>query len=196
MDKIGKIGIYVDINNIEKGLESSVLYDMPLDYSRLFKQISEGYTLAVLNGYDSSVAMDSSVQATHDMLKRTGMNLKLYTPTKEHDALGNCVARQKEVDTAITVDVTLDLALRKVDVAVIVSGDRDMHPAVTRAEEEGFEVHVVALENTLKDKYRDSLRNLTLMEEYDAFLLVGENVERPASNVASFDVMKEVDVDA
>lgn len=142
---------------------------MAIDYSVLVKDISEGYRLTVLRAYDGVTTTGRS--KLQNSLRSSGFEVKLYNTQKFVDDGGKKDWRQKEVDTAITTDVSWDLAMKKVDTAVIVSGDRDMHPAVTRAIEEGCDVRIVALRDSLSDDYLKTLEKYTLLEDYEVFLL-------------------------
>lgn len=78
---------------------------------------------------------------------------------------------QKEVDTGIVADVSWDLAESKIDVAIIVSGDRDMLPAVDRARRRNKTVVVVGLENTISRFYDLSDTDCIFIDDLDVFRL-------------------------
>lgn len=169
MDDLKKIGIYIDLSNVEDSSADLNCIGMAIDYSVLVKDISEGYRLTVLRAYDGVTTTGRS--KLQNSLRSSGFEVKLYNTQKFVDDGGKKDWRQKEVDTAITTDVSWDLAMKKVDTAVIVSGDRDMHPAVTRAIEEGCDVRIVALRDSLSDDYLKTLEKYTLLEDYEVFLL-------------------------
>lgn len=169
LDDLKKIGIYIDLSNVEDSSADLNCIGMAIDYSVLVKDISEGYRLTVLRAYDGVTTTGRS--KLQNSLRSSGFEVKLYNTQKFVDDGGKKDWRQKEVDTAITTDVSWDLAMKKVDTAVIVSGDRDMHPAVTRAIEEGCDVRIVALRDSLSDDYLKTLEKYTLLEDYEVFLL-------------------------
>ncbi len=157
---------------------------MAIDYSALVKNISEGYRLTVLRAYDGCT--NSGITKLQNSLRSSGFDVILYNPQVNIDNGGKKNLQQKEVDTAITTDVSWDLATKKVDTAVIVSGDRDMHPAVKRAIEEGCDVRVVALRDSLSDDYLKTLEKYTLLEDYEVFTL--SDSSEPVLNFVSSNV--------
>lgn len=187
MENLRKMGIYIDLSNVELTSVDLNVKGMAIDYSLLVKDIAEGYELTVLRAYDGIAA--SGMTPLQKSLRSAGFDVMLYEPqVKIDNTTGKKTLVQKEVDTAITTDVSWDLAFKKVDCAVIVSGDRDMHPAVKRALEEGCDVKVVALSNSLSDEYLKSLEKYTLMEDYEVFTL-GDTLE-PVQNFVSSEIVR------
>ena len=187
MENLRKMGIYIDLSNVELTSVDLNIKGMAIDYSLLVKDIAEGYELTVLRAYDGIAA--SGMTPLQKSLRSAGFDVMLYEPqVKIDNTTGKKTLVQKEVDTAITTDVSWDLAFKKVDCAVIVSGDRDMHPAVKRALEEGCDVKVVALSNSLSDEYLKSLEKYTLMEDYEVFTL-GDTLE-PVQNFVSSEIVR------
>ena len=193
METEKKMGIYIDLNNVEYGLADYNCCGMSLDYSLLATELSKGYRLSVLNVYDCTVKKDSTRAPLHKILEEAGMSLRLYTPHVFTDEYGKPVIHQKEVDTAITTDVSWDLALGEVDVAVIVSGDRDMHPALKRAAQQGHEVRIVSPKQSISDSYLESLGECPFIEDMDVFLVYGKDREEVQFNVATFRVIEGVE---
>ncbi len=191
LDDLKKIGIYIDLSNVEDSSADLNCMGMAIDYSLLVQDLSEGYRLTVLRAYDGVPTTGCS--KLQNSLRSSGFEVKLYTPQKFVDDGGKKDWRQKEVDTAITTDVSWDLAMKKVDTAVIVSGDRDMHPAVTRAIEEGCDVRIVALRDSLSDDYLKTLEKYTLLEDYEVFLL--SDSSEPIPNFVSSVVSVETVAD-
>lgn len=187
MENLRKMGIYIDLSNVELTSADLNVKGMAIDYSLLVKDIAEGYELTVLRAYDGIAA--SGMTPLQKSLRSAGFDVMLYEPqVKIDNTTGKKTLVQKEVDTAITTDVSWDLAFKKVDCAVIVSGDRDMHPAVKRALDEGCDVKVVALSNSLSDEYLKSLEKYTLMEDYEVFTL-GDTLE-PVQNFVSSEIVR------
>ncbi len=187
MENLRKMGIYIDLSNVELTSVDLNVKGMAIDYSLLVKDIAEGYELTVLRAYDGIAA--SGMTPLQKSLRSAGFDVMLYEPqVKIDNTTGKKTLVQKEVDTAITTDVSWDLAFKKVDCAVIVSGDRDMHPAVKRALDEGCDVKVVALSNSLSDEYLKSLEKYTLMEDYEVFTL-GDTLE-PVQNFVSSEIVR------
>ncbi len=191
MDNLKKMGIYIDLSNVELTSADLNVKGMAIDYSLLVKEMSDGYELVVLNAYDGK--LDSGATPLQNSLRSAGFDVILYEPQMKIDLTGKKTMQQKEVDTAITTDVSWDLATKKIDTAIIVSGDRDMHPAVKRALDEGCDVRVVALKDSLSDDYLKSLEKYTLMEDYEVFTL--GDTQDLVQNFASFNVAKGVATD-
>lgn len=191
MDNLKKMGIYIDLSNVEWTSADLNVKGMAIDYSLLVKEMSDGYELVVLNAYDGK--LDSGATPLQNSLRSAGFDVILYEPQMKIDLTGKKTMQQKEVDTAITTDVSWDLATKKIDTAIIVSGDRDMHPAVKRALDEGCDVRVVALKDSLSDDYLKSLEKYTLMEDYEVFTL--GDTQDLVQNFASFNVAKGVAAD-
>lgn len=195
MEPQKKLGIYIDVSNIELGLADYNCEGMCLDYSQLIRQVSQGYSLTVLRGYDSYVKEGQSLTDIQQVLKNAGVELVLYESQRGNNRFGECEIHQKEVDTGLVADVCWDLASGTVDSAIIVSGDRDMRPAYARAKKAGCEVKILTLRCAIQDNYYLSLDDCLLIEDYEAFLLSGEVKDGVCFNVASFPIMEGVKAD-
>lgn len=192
MEQPRKAGIYIDISNFEKSLEYYNNMGLSFDYSRLIRSLSEGHALAVLRGYDGYVRSESERTGIQTELENVGVKLELFRCQSEGDGTGAYSCRQKEVDTAITTDVSWDLARGVVDVAFIVSGDRDMCPAYRRAKREGCDVRIVALRSNINDSYCYSMDDCVFADDLEVFLVCGGTEEGTAANTASFSVTEGV----
>jgi len=191
-----RIGIYIDISNVERTLVNLNEEGIFLDYSRLVEVLGEGKEVAVLKGYDCYVNADRGTTELHDALSAAGFELVLSRMSTSFDQVkrdSKCV--QKEVDTGITTDASWDLALGKVDEAFIISGDRDMFPAYRRAKLEGMKLTIVSAENGFSQKYKDELDDYVLLEDLEVFTVFGEDCELE-ENIVSHSVIEEVAVDA
>ena len=189
-----RMGIYIDVDNVEKGSSDYRSEGMVIDYAELVNQISKGYELVVLNGYDCEVNNTNGFDV-RAFLEGMGITPVLSKPQTKHDLNGQKVLVQKEVDTGICTHVTRDIYKGKVDVAVIVSGDRDMYPPVQCAEEDGLDVRVYALEVTLKDGYAEILGDrLTYIDDLPVFVMTSDATAQPENNISS-SVIKGVTVD-
>ncbi len=190
-----RLGIYIDISNIELGMADYNCEGMALDYSELIREISEGYELIILKGYGGD-----SVEGTHEariqrILAGAGVDLRLFHMQSEHTVTGHSVRKQKEVDTAVSVDPAMDLALGIVDAAVILSADRDMNPALQRCWDAGFDIRVIGLKECFSDDYLATLKDYAFIEDFEAFDVSGEKVGDKALNIASFNVMNGGEID-
>ncbi len=195
MESAKKLGIYIDVSNVEFSLEEYNSLGLYFDYSKFIRLMSEGYDLKVLCGYNCPVRPGSPQAAVHSELENAGVEMKLYRPQVETDDTGKRIVRQKEVDSSIVVDVSWDLAKGIIDEAVIVSGDRDMYPAVERAAENGFTVRIAAVESSISDDYRSVLNGCILIDDCEAFLVRGDFKEDRGYNIATFRLKEEVKAD-
>ncbi|MCQ2071339.1 MAG: NYN domain-containing protein [archaeon] len=187
-----RMGVYIDVNNIQQGLLDYNCQGMSLDYSRLIDCIVRGYDLTVLKGYDCTVTDNPPYESTQHLLRNAGVDLVLTESQREEGPNGKTQYRQKEVDTGIVTDVAWDLATGKVDIAVIVSGDRDMRPAVVRARAEGYDVRIVCLESGIGDSFREYLGECTFIEDFEVFILHDDEV---VLNTATHSVSMGVTID-
>ncbi len=186
-DEIQRIGIYIDVSNIEGTIVDSNFRYLALDYSELIRQISEGYEIAILKAYDGDLGANTYYREIHKALEAAGVEVRLFKTQTVRLEGGKTETRQKEVDTAITTDVSWDLATRAVDVAAIISGDRDMLPALHRAAEEGYEVRMYAPEDSISGDNKNVNDHVYIIEDLDVFVLATDVGDR-ARNVASFPV--------
>ena len=121
--------IFIDLNNVEYGMNAFRSEGMYLDYSHLVEVLSEGYDLMDVKVYDSKpVRGNSELISLHLSLTNAGMDVILKDPAPlENNMDRSCT--QKEVDTSLVADVISNAYEDRYDVALIVSGDRDMRPA-------------------------------------------------------------------
>ncbi len=188
MDAPKKLGILIDISNVEESMADYNRLGMSLDYSEMIRQLSAGYDLKVLRGYDGISRNNPEKTPIQKALEAAGVELCLYQLQGEYKAFESKKSKQKEVDTSIVGDAVRYLLKNTVDALVIVSGDRDMHPAVRIAEEEGLQITVVAVKSAFSPQYADSLKDCEFLDDMEIFSLSGEYIEDAAHNKASFRV--------
>lgn len=192
MEEMDRIGIYIDIDNIERSLKEYNDTGLYLDFQRLIELMAEGCRLVVLRGYGGFIHSDTERHGIESELEIIGVELVLYKCQKENDYCKSTI-RQKEVDTAITTDVSWDLATGRIDRAIIMSGDRDMRPALVRAQNEGYEVKILAVESAISDDcYDDS--ELMLIDDFEVFSVGSTVEEEPETGAHMADRREEVRV--
>jgi uncharacterized LabA/DUF88 family protein len=192
MEAMDSIGIYIDIDNIERSLKEYNETGLYLDFQRLIVLLSKGCRLAVLKGYGGYIHSDTGRHGIESELESIGVELVLYRCQKEIDYC-KPIIRQKEVDTAITTDVSWDLATGRINRAIIMSGDRDMRPALVRAEDEGYEVKILAVKSAISDDcYDDS--DLMLIDDFEVFAVNSVAEEEPETGTNMADRREEVRV--
>ena len=192
MEEMDRIGIYIDIDNIEGSLKEYYDTGLYLDFQRLIELMAEGCRLVVLKGYGGFIRSDTERHGIESELESIGVELVLYKCQKEVDYCKSTI-RQKEVDTAITTDVSWDLATGRIDRAIIMSGDRDMRPALVRAEDEGYEVKILAVKSAISDDcYDDS--DLMLIDDFEVFAVNSVAEEEPETGTNMADRREEVRV--
>jgi len=192
METKDRIGIYIDIDNIERSLAEYNDTGLHLDFQRLIDLVSEGCDVVVLKGYGGYIHNDKERIGIQSELEGIGVDLVLTKCQKDIES-GKPIVRQKEVDTGITTDVSWDLATRLIDRAIIMSGDRDMRPALVRAKDKGFEVKILAVENAISDDcYEDS--DLMLIDDFEVFQVGSTVAEGPAAGIPIADRHEEVRV--
>lgn len=129
MEEKKRAAVFMDLNNVEESIKDYRESGMYLDYSHLVREMTEGYDVVSVKVYDSIPAPENTeLMNLHDRL--TGANFDLITKRPaplQNNMTHTCT--QKEVDTSLVVDVVSMAYQDLYDVAIIVSGDRDMRPA-------------------------------------------------------------------
>lgn len=183
--------IFVDLNNVEFGMTQYREHGLYMDYSVLVETLSEGFHLEGVNVYDSKpVPGNTGLVKLHLSLNNAGMDVILKEPAPvENNMDRTCI--QKEVDTSLVVDVVSGAYEDRYDVAVIVSGDRDMRPAGECVKAIGKRVVYVSFHDTMCSEFRTSDERMVLE---DMFVLMATDSD-DLSSVASFDVVREAVAD-
>lgn len=161
-----RLAVFIDLNNVETSIKEYRESGMILDYGRLLRTVSEGYGLEYVRVYDAIPSMTNHERlALHSMLRDAGMELVLKRPQAvENNMERTC--EQKEVDTSLVVDVVSGGYEGLFDVAMIVSGDRDMRPAGECLERIGKGVVYAAFHDAFCSELRDMPGSLVLEDLY------------------------------
>ena len=123
------VTVFIDISNLDGSVEAK---NVRIDYREFKKYLTNRFNARVVNAYTSSNS-DGSSSAFHDMLELNGYRLKKCRP--QTDIYGN--THEKEVDTSLVIDMVKCVYKGMTNHIVLVSGDRDMLPAVKAVQDEG-----------------------------------------------------------
>ncbi len=186
--------IFIDLNNVEESIDDYRKQGMYLDYSHMVEVLSEGYELSGVKVYDSKpVPGNTELASLHLMLNNVGMDVILKDPAPmENNMSRTCT--QKEVDTSLVADAVSCAYEEMFDVAVIVSGDRDMRPAADVIRRIGKRVIHASFYDVMCSEFKEDQDRVVLD---DLFIL--EAVDSPilyeCRSIASFDIIQEAVAD-
>lgn len=194
MDGEQRMMIFIDLNNVEESIDDYRKQGMYLDYSHMVEVLSEGYELSGVKVYDSKpVPGNTELASLHLMLNNVGMDVILKDPAPmENNMSRTCT--QKEVDTSLVADAVSCAYEEMFDVAVIVSGDRDMRPAADVIRRIGKRVIHASFYDVMCSEFKEDQDRVVLD---DLFIL--EAVDSPilyeCRSIASFDIIQEAVAD-
>ena len=194
MDGEQRMMIFIDLNNVEESIDDYRKQGMYLDYSHMVEVLSEGYELSGVKVYDSKpVPGNTELASLHLMLNNVGMDVILKDPAPmENNMSRTCT--QKEVDTSLVADAVSCAYEEMFDVAVIVSGDRDMRPAADVIRRIGKRVIHASFYDVMCSEFKEYQDRVVLD---DLFIL--EAVDSPilyeCRSIASFDIIQEAVAD-
>lgn len=184
--------IFIDLNNVEESIDIYRVQGMYLDYSHLVEVLSEGYELQGVRVYDSkAVAGNSGLEELHCSLERAGMTMVLKDPAATENNMSR-TCTQKEVDTSLVADVVSCAYEDRFDVAIIVSGDRDMRPAGDCIRRIGKKVVYAAFYDVMCNEFKETEGRIILD---DLFVLEALDTTESTVSVASFDIVREAVAD-
>ena len=190
-----RVSVFIDLANVEQGLNKYRKNGLRLDYSYLVKCVVGEGTLQKAIVYDSTPCGSESVEDLHRMLVNKGFDLIEKSPQNfEED--GETKHAQKEVDTSLVADVVAMACLDEYDVAVIVSGDRDMKPAGECAKNQGKEVIYAGFSHSLCSHYKYGCDNTFVIDANPVMEFVDCPADVEAFSYASSDIREEAVVDA
>lgn len=179
-----RLAVFIDLSNVETSIKGYRESGMILDYGRLLRTVSEGYELAYVRVYDAiPSATNDELLALHGKLRDAGMELVLKRPQAvENNMERTC--EQKEVDTSLVVDVVSGGYEDLFDVAMVISGDRDMRPAGECLERIGKGVVYAAFYDVFCSELRGMPGSLVLEDLY-VLEAAGYNDDRECRSMAS-----------
>lgn len=180
-----RIEVFIDLNNVEESIREYRGHGLYLDYSEMILLLSRDRICVGVNIYDSVPTKDNAhMSGLHSRLRKAGYNLVLKKPMAvEYNTLRTCM--QKEVDTSLCVDVVSHAYEDVYDMAIIISGDRDMRPSAECVEGLGKKVVFAAMYDAMCPDIRNRDGTLVLDE---MFVLRSTDCHRPSDteSIASF----------
>lgn len=144
-----KLSVYIDAANLLHGGNS---INVKIDYVKLRPILVGERTPIDLNFYDCTKNLPEQ-NKFFEKISSLGYNVKL---TRIHTYNGNST-EEKKIDTRIVADSIMDgLVYKKIDVAVICSGDKDLMPAIEYLIKGGIKVEVASFNHCCAWEIRKS----------------------------------------
>ncbi len=166
MEEIQRAAVFIDLNNVEESIKEYKESGMFLDYSNLVDSVTEGMECNSVRIYDCIPAKDNNtLEHLHQRLEAANYELVLKRSAPVENNM-NRTCTQKEVDTSLVADVVSMAYEDKYDVAVIVSGDRDMRPAGDCIERIGKKVVYASFYDVMCPDLRDKESSMILDDMY------------------------------
>lgn len=164
-----RMKIFIDLNNIEKGVRDYRYCGMFVDYRELVNIVSDGYEVVGMHVYDGKPENGKPEMASlHQVLKYQGFEVTELECAVYVDEYGTHY-RQKEVDTSMTVDIVEMSCENLCDCIVVVSGDRDFRPALISAKRHGIKTMVVSTVGSLSEELGKESDAVVLIEDLPIF---------------------------
>ena len=186
MNRNERIAILIDLSNLEKSVEGFNEAGWSLDYSDLVRNLALERDVVGVTVYDSCpVAENTRRMSLHESLRTNGFEMRVKEPffNRERSEM-----IQKEVDTSIVADGVMMACKDVVDTVVIVSGDRDMRPAVETIRKVGKSAEVASYPIVLSDELRDSCDRFHDLEDMYILCPGPMTASESAPNIASTSV--------
>ncbi len=183
--------IYIDLYNIECASLEYRQKGLFLDYYSLIKELSDGYEIRGIKVYDSDSQEDDVLTGFHTDLADKGYDMNLFKPGVTKNKDGSLKMLQKEVDTSIVADSICDAYSDSADIFLIVSGDRDMCPAIRKIRGLGKRVVSVAFEDSCSECVTRESSESFFIEDLQAMEFVSVLTEEECRNISSGSFRKE-----
>lgn len=165
-----RMGVYIDLYNVEKAMEDYNINGMRLDYAELVAEVSEGYDLQFVKAYDSTESDDRALKDLHESLESMKIDMHLYKPQVFVEKNGTKRLVQKEVDTSIVADVISGAYEDEYDICMIISGDRDMCPCIEKVHRKGKKVKVAGFDIPMATCLKSNSDGCVIIEDTLAFV--------------------------
>lgn len=142
--------VFVDLPHVSHSLETKSMAGFRTDWFRLVKHLSGPRRLVGVYAFDTAPhgGYGSPKQRFHDHLRYTGFRMVTRPPRLDEDFPGG------ELDVAVATEMLSACYRDLFDVALVVSGDRDLAPALERLAMEGKRIEVAALNGHLPSALR------------------------------------------
>lgn len=177
-----RIGIFIDLNNVEKSLEEYNEAGLYLDYSDMVNEIAEDRCIVALRVYDGNLIGDNKNRGElHRILEDRGFELILK---ESHYSKERGEVIQKEVDTALVSDSVRMACMDELDTVVIVSGDLDMRPAVETVRMIGKKAEIASFPSVMSDNLSDSADRTIKLDDLHLLCFAGTCNEVLIRNLA------------
>ena len=183
--------VYLDLNNIERASLEYREKGLFLDYYALIRELAEGFEIQGIKVYDSNAQDNNDLDAFHRDLANKGYSMNLFKPGTTKNDDGSYRMVQKEVDTSIVADSICDAYSDSADVFLIISGDRDMCPAIRKIRGRGKRVITAAFEASCSECIADESDESFFIEDLQALEFVSELSEEECRNISSGSFAKE-----
>jgi uncharacterized LabA/DUF88 family protein len=144
-----RLAIYVDGANLDIASEAAGIH---IDYVRL-RAFLGGNRQIVLANYYNSKSTDPGERAFYKRVETAGFMLTLG-PTKRPNQ------PQKETDVQIAVDMISGTYCNSFDIALLVSGDGDLAPAVRKMLSMNKLVEVASFDDPARKEFSWSLKSI------------------------------------
>ena len=142
--------VYIDLANLEESIDKKRV--VRINYQILFDYLKERFNARTIFAYNGIKSEMDNENPFYDMLRAIGYKVSL---SKCHESPNGSLI-QKEVDTSIVADMvdhTISHQLRNI---VLISGDRDMRPAVKIAKSHNCKVTVLCYSGVLSCDLKDA----------------------------------------
>jgi uncharacterized LabA/DUF88 family protein len=144
-----RLAIYVDGANIDRSSKAAGIH---INYVR-FRAFLGGNRQIVLANYYNSKSTDAGERAFYKRVENAGFALSLG-PRKRPDQ------PQKETDVQIAVDMISGTYDNSFDIALLVSGDGDLAPAVRKILSRNKLVEVASFDDPIRRELSWSLKSI------------------------------------
>ena len=123
------VTVFLDLANFNESVRNK---NVRVDYREFRKYLSNKFNARIVNAYTSS-SVNGELSKFHHMLELSGYRLKTCRP--KIDEYGNM--HEKGVDTSLVIDMVKCVYKDMTNHIILVSGDKDMLPAVEAVQSEG-----------------------------------------------------------
>ena len=146
-----RIVIFIDNSNIFQGFRK---YNIKADYEKLKEILTKGRSLQDIFLYEGIVYPMSPEKKKwyKDLISHSGYVIKV-----SFDKIAGNEAIEKKVDIQMAIDIVSLAYENAYDIAVLVSGDGDFVPVVSKIKELGKNVELWAFQYSLANALREEL---------------------------------------
>lgn len=185
------VTVFIDLSNLDK---SVARLNVRVDYLELRKYLTRRFNARVFNAYTSS-NLDGTSTSFLDFLELNGYRLKKCKPKLDI----NGRTHEKAVDTSLVADMVRCVCKNMTNHIILITGDRDMLPAVEAAQNEGCLVTLLTYSEfgCDRDLGRTCDEHIMLCDEGDEALGViqfNPSLLRSCDGTVEADSLEEVEI--